>query len=190
MHPPLTILMRYCKKPFTVTTSTGLSFVIPKASLPIQSASTMVNQSHTTVLNQNRTVYRTPSPLACECGLMHSVFPAWLRLQSSDRVCDPRRGTSWWPRPASRTRWTASSRTPTSISRSGTCRRGRRTRRRSRMSPSAAADMRAWARISPTFRLRFVPGHVEDPACHSYAASWSCGQAQPGGVRLKVYKRN
>ncbi len=31
MHPPLTILMRYCKRPFTVTTSKGLSFVIPKA---------------------------------------------------------------------------------------------------------------------------------------------------------------
>ena len=31
MHPPLTILMRYSKKPFTVTTSKGLSFVIPKA---------------------------------------------------------------------------------------------------------------------------------------------------------------
>ena len=31
MHPPLTILMRYCKKPFSVTTSKGLSFVIPKA---------------------------------------------------------------------------------------------------------------------------------------------------------------
>ena len=31
MHPPLTILMRYCKKPFSVTTSKGLSFIIPKA---------------------------------------------------------------------------------------------------------------------------------------------------------------
>ena len=30
MHPPLTILMRYCKRPFSVTTSKGLPFIIPK----------------------------------------------------------------------------------------------------------------------------------------------------------------
>jgi cytochrome P450 len=30
MHPPLLLVMRYCKKPFSVTTSTGKTYVIPK----------------------------------------------------------------------------------------------------------------------------------------------------------------
>lgn len=33
MHPPLLLVMRYAKKPFSVTTSTGKSYVIPKVRL-------------------------------------------------------------------------------------------------------------------------------------------------------------
>lgn len=30
MHPPLVLLLRYCKEPFTVTTSQGKQYTIPK----------------------------------------------------------------------------------------------------------------------------------------------------------------
>ena len=62
IHPPLLMVMRYAKQPFTVTTSKGQSYTIPAVSLPTL-LPTPTPPSTGLSLRHRRLCHRFPIPL-------------------------------------------------------------------------------------------------------------------------------
>ena len=129
MNPPLLMVMRYSKEPFTVTTSTGKTYTVPKVGLAV----------------------RGLGPATDGAACAHPLGTP-LRLQRPDQLsASPpsphpyRRTTLWRRRPPFRTACPTCSQTPTRTSPTASCRRARRTSPSpSPTSALAAAATAAW----------------------------------------------
>ena len=74
MHPPLVLLLRYCKEPFTVTTSQGKQYTIPKvraAGLGRGGMSGTPTADLIKVMSQSGRFYRGWARIACPSHLLH-----------------------------------------------------------------------------------------------------------------------
>lgn len=139
MNPPLLMVMRYAKEPFSVTTSDGKTYVVPKVGGWGPCGGAAVCGMHCLPAAGSGL---GAASLAAQVGVAHSRTPR--ALAHPPTRAPTRRATLWRPAPPSATACPTCFPTPTRTSPTALRRRARRTSRCTPTSASAAAATRAW----------------------------------------------